>query len=165
MSEVVVMPKSDWKNALDSVRSKAQITDSIKSGDLSGIIDSIGVKALNIPHLTAMAGGTFIPTSNTSVRDVTITHNLGVAANFYIVIAKDKPTSSIPIGSQRKGALDILSNVKGAVCERYYDSSTAVSSWNSLAVNGDETSIALWDNASVYVGAGKEYLWICGVMG
>lgn len=163
MNNYVVMPKEHWENALDSVRAKAQITDAIRSGDLSAIIDSIGVKALNIPHLTHIAGGVYIPIGNIKLSDITLTHNMGVKANFVIVFAEEKPTANIV---NAMGTLEIYVNVDGLIHSRYYYAqSDSVYERITTGVGGDENSLGLYEGRGIQAASGKKYLWVCGRIG
>lgn len=45
MSDLVVMPKKDWQNALNAARAKGGITRLIKSNQLAEVISEIAIKS------------------------------------------------------------------------------------------------------------------------
>ena len=177
MSNFVVMPKEDWVNALDSARAKAMMTDAIRSGDLSSVIDSI--IALNIPQLKAIAGGTVVPASTLSSGNLEIEHNLGVTPNFVVFMSNGNIKSSyalhfyarIPIPNYNNPSVYVNPYSGGTIqgyCGSLSGSSGAIETYSTYTLNNtsnSETVINIPASSSRgKILSGKEYYWICGLI-
>ena len=55
MSEYVIMPKSDYVDACDAIRAKTEITDTITSGQLKELIESISGSSEDVRYVTFMS--------------------------------------------------------------------------------------------------------------
>ena len=94
MSNLVVMPKTDWASALNTLRAKTNTSAPIKSGELASILSSLNMVGMQVKKI---ASGTFIPASATS----SVSHGLGEIPNFFVVMADKMDLSAASFEKRR----------------------------------------------------------------
>ena len=173
MANEYFVNQSDLVSIADAIRAKAESSDSLVFP--SGFVDAIAniVTSSGVPSgFSAFATGVFVPASDL-LSTQNIEHGLGVTPNFFYIVRKALETVGYKhVVSQQffvNNALELsgiafrLTHITGtSSISQLYESlnimqMTNVATDTTFQIKGDSP------NGRPFA-AGKEYLWICGVI-
>ena len=149
---------SDLTSIANAIRAKAESSDALSFP--SGFVDAIANLATGggLPsNISAIAGGTFVLTDNTEDAP-TLTHNLGVSANFYLIRVQGDLTTSKKVmyamGSSLGG--------KALHVQNYYSTNGYALNQKIGSLVSSTTALYPTSFSGYTYASGKIYHWICG---
>lgn len=157
LTEYIVMPGADYKNICDAIRAKNGQTEDIVSGEAASLILNITTGEDSPEIFSLYKTGTYTPTSDSSGLTTKITHDLGVAPDFYCIYIE--PGTATTTGYLTCG-MGIKTSATAAQVVYVHGTTAAKGLYGSTYVT--DSYFNLGASSGKYK-AGVTYHWIVGV--
>ena len=165
---------SEMTALADAIREKSGRTEKMGIAAMKEAVK--GISAGGLPSgVSALASGTYTPTED-KTTNTAITHNLGVAPNFFVWMLEESmattPVASLNIGGaiigkQAKYNASSSITYTAHYFMRGYTSTSQINGYTSSVAKStylNETQCMMQCNSTYKLKAGYTYRWVCGVM-